>query len=105
MLAIAAFVDETGLLGEVGATIDPSNIEFDGGGFKAVLRLGKSDKNCGHRRWGTELFGDHFGTTQDGGCLVWVNGALVPLGEVLWKHGISFQGKRMRWTRAQGGTK
>jgi hypothetical protein len=37
---------------------------------------------------------------------VWVNGALVPLGQDgLWKHGISFQGKKMRWRRAQGGSK
>jgi hypothetical protein len=39
--------------------------ELNCGGFKAILRMGKSDKNCGHRMWGTELFGDHFGTTQE----------------------------------------
>eukprot|EP01048_Picozoa_sp_COSAG05_P011799 COSAG05_NODE_1137_length_5751_cov_9.852619_2_plen_138_part_00 len=68
--------------------------------------MGRSEKQRGHRRWGTELFGDKFGTTQNGGLVTWVNGALVPLGEdTLWKYGISFRGKKMRWARAQAGTK
>jgi hypothetical protein len=32
---------------------------------------------AGHRRWGVEMFGDNFGTTQTGGIVVYVNGALV----------------------------
>ena len=36
------------------------------------------------------MFGDSFGTTQSGGFVVYVNGALVPLGEDgLWKWGVS----------------
>ena len=103
---IAPFSDEVGILGEVGKVYDPSEIKLECSGFKGVIRLGKSARDKGHRRWGTELLGDHFGTTQNGGCVVWVNGALVPLAEEgLWKHGVSNRGKKMRWMRAQGGTK
>ena len=79
---VAVQVDERGVLGEVGRKIDPSNIVFDAAdcaGFKAVLRMGRSDKNKGHRAWGTKLFGDSFGTTQNGGLVLYVNGALVPI--------------------------
>ena len=47
-------VDELGLLGDgVGATVDPSNIELETPqGFRGTLRLGRSDRSQGHRRWG-----------------------------------------------------
>ena len=104
---LPAMVDELGVLGEPHAIVDPSKVEIDCAGFKGVMRLGRSDKNKGHRRWGTELFGDNFGTTQNGGLVVYVNGALVPLGEdtQLWKHGIASGGKKIRWMKADGGTK
>ena len=105
-----AQVDERGVLGEVGRKIDPSNIVFDAAdcaGFKAVLRMGRSDKNKGHRAWGTKLFGDSFGTTQNGGLVLYVNGALVPIGEdgMLWKHGFEYGEKKSRWLKADGGSK
>jgi hypothetical protein len=100
-------VDELGVLGIPHAIVDPSHIKIDDcAGFKAVLRLGRSDKNKNHNTWGTELFGDNFGTTQNGGLVVYVNGALVPLGEdtQLWKHGITSAGKKIRWMKTDGGT-
>jgi len=99
-------VDELGVLGVQKGVVDPSNIKIDCGGFRGVLRMGRSDKNKAHRSWGTELLGDHFGTTQNGGLVVYVNGALVPLGEdMLWKHGLACASKKMRWLKADGGTK
>lgn len=99
-------VDELGVLGVPQAVIDPSKILIECGGFRGVVRMGRSDKNRAHRRWGTELLGDHFGTTQNGGLVVYVNGALVPLGEdTLWKHGIASAGKKIRWLKADGGSK
>jgi len=103
---IPPMVDELGVLGDPGASVDPSQIDIECAGFKGVMRLGRSDKNKGHRRWGEELFGDNFGVTQHGGLVVYVNGALVPLGEdsQLWKHGISSAGKTVRWMKTDGGT-
>ena len=66
-------MDERGVLGEVGRKIDPSNIVFDAAdcaGFKAMLRMGRSDKNKGHRAWGTgccgTAAGNHPGRRQPG---------------------------------------
>lgn len=104
---LAPATDILGLLGDgEEAVIDPSEVKLELDGFRGILRMGRSEKKRGHRRWGTELFGDHFGTTQDGGLVCWVNGALVPLGEDnLWKYGISFRGKKMRWLKPQSGGK
>jgi hypothetical protein len=99
-------VDELGVLGVPRAIVDPSHINVECEGFKGVLRLGRSDKNRHHRRFGEELLGDNFGPTQHGGLIVYVNGALVPLGEdtQLWKHGITSAGKKIRWMKTDGGT-
>ena len=45
--------------------------------FRGRLRMARSSQAEGHARWGTALFGDHFGTTESGGLVVYVNGALV----------------------------
>ena len=60
-----------------------------------LCRPGETNKQINNA--GTELFGDNFGTTQAGGFVVYVNGALVPLGEEgLWKWGLIVNGKKAR---------
>jgi hypothetical protein len=77
---IAPCPDALGLFGAPGAAINPADVRVepeDCLGFRGRLRMARSSQAEGHARWGTALFGDHFGTTESGGLVVYVNGALV----------------------------
>jgi hypothetical protein len=61
---IAPFTDTLGVLGSVGAVLDPSNLTFDVEGFRATLRVGRSDRNLGARDFSTVKKGVGRGETE-----------------------------------------